>query len=1194
MKHIRILFFIGFYLLWFSGAKADNLKFSKAARVTDVDETSATVEFTLNWKNSWRNEYNYDAIYLFGKYQVEGDREWYHVIWEVEGQFAEKGYTLDPAHAGQGFFLYQQKITQGTAKTIVRLKWALAGNEKRILQKEWFDQSKVLFSVQGIEMVYVPTAPYYAGGHATKSFASSLFGIIPPEYDIIGTNNSYTYTASTAALAANPADRINDAVYDASARHDWCGASVPCWWQVDFKSPKTILYFGVSGLCWQGIPPDPAGDWYLEGSADAKTWEALWQGGPEYWSRSYISYPVQLAIRVEKPGAYRYYRVRIPASQRVDNWNNIHVSNIAMTEKDLGALGAKALVMDVAEKTLPSTYPNGFEGFYAMKYELTQEQYVAFLNKLPYSVQCVRTIGGNLDGIKERQYVFGSLRTVPEHRNGIVVVKRPQMTGDPYVFGCDLNPDDKPNGAQDGQTIACNYLTPADMLAYADWCGLRPLSELEFEKMSRQPFPLKPGDKEIASNTTSFTFGKNLAFPGTEKEAFQSGNVHAGTANGQEDGPVRVGSFVRAVKRQQTGNSFWGISDLSGNLAEIYYNAELYGRQFDKSAHGDGTLSGAGNGDVSRAYWPSEPAAFGIRGGDYTSSGAELDVSDRVNALGDYFTTLSERKSTVGFRLGYSMPPEIRVSVLTMENGSQSGNTLARDTMCGEDEYTILGDLPVADGIPCLYTWYCSTDKGISWNCLENEHEQHLHLKEIAASVSFGESREYWYKRCFSSPFMKGESQAVSLLVARGYHISRLRDTMQPCMASPGFRVTTPLPAVFRWLCIDNGKILPEIEKTETSSYYTGAVKDFIKDGRLMGGELRLNLTIDMGGKCAYSQYLEEFVIPWTQAPFDGDEIVTVEDSDAPSRKIESKWGGRDQQHWKLTSQIPGALYMDTVSGILHGMGETMVNVTVETYCADFPDQVYGKRIKETFRDWYFLEPGAPRTLTLLPGRYKMECMGSQGGSHAEGGVGGLGGHVWGYIDLGQVQQFHIYVGRTPYNPTTGGYNGGAGSSEATLSSAGGGATDIRLKGGAWDNMESLKSRIMVAGGGGSGGHSGKGGAGGGLIGGNASNYKTNNLGGCGGTQTRAGYCAKGLSGIGRGGVGYKHGGGGGGGYYGGGGGGTTCNSANCCDNGGGGGSGYVSGYSGCVVHSSGLKFIDAGMESGTHTGKGYVRIILY
>lgn len=221
-------------------------------------------------------------------------------------------------------------------------------------------------------------------------------------------------------------------------------------------------------------------------------------------------------------------------------------------------------------------------------------------------------------------------------------------------------------------------------------------------------------------------------------------------------------------------------------------------------------------------------------------------------------------------------------------------------------------------------------------------------------------------------------------------------------------------------------------------------------------------------------------------------------------------------------------------------------------------------------------------------GNYKIETWGAQGGNS-----GGAGGYTSGNIGLNDNTQLYVYVGgaggatpRALYQPTSGGYNGGGGSDGQDCCNrsfgTGGGATDIRLVGGSWDNFNSLKSRIMVAGAGG-----GKfddlasvsyGGAAGGLIGGNASGDFDDWCPGFGGTQTSGGtigvssgtYCQAstyaeytdpGLvnGGFGTGG---KHGtqgnssSGGGAGYYGGGSSGHIASAA--------GGSSFISGYYGC------------------------------
>ena len=141
-------------------------------------------------------------------------------------------------------------------------------------------------------------------------------------------------------------------------------------------------------------------------------------------------------------------------------------------------------------------------------------------------------------------------------------------------------------------------------------------------------------------------------------------------------------------------------------------------------------------------------------------------------------------------------------------------------------------------------------------------------------------------------------------------------------------------------------------------------------------------------------------------------------------------------------------------------------------------------------------------------GYYKLECWGAQGaGSHQDGELGyaGRGGYSVGQLYLEKDEKLYVYVGgqgnaRNSAGTVAGGYNGGGYGWKNTGGSrnpgaSGGGATDIRLKSGEWNNQEGLLSRIIVAGGGGGGGMDGEtAGAGGGTSGGNG--YAS------GGTQT--------------------------------------------------------------------------------------------
>lgn len=250
---------------------------------------------------------------------------------------------------------------------------------------------------------------------------------------------------------------------------------------------------------------------------------------------------------------------------------------------------------------------------------------------------------------------------------------------------------------------------------------------------------------------------------------------------------------------------------------------------------------------------------------------------------------------------------------------------------------------------------------------------------------------------------------------------------------------------------------------------------------------------------------------------------------------------------------------------------------------------------------------GSSQNVELLPGKYKLEVWGAQGGYRSSSSYGGRGGYSVGTIALTENTKFFIYVGGSGNTGgTSGGFNGGG--SRATYN-GGGGGTDFRI------GSDSLYARVIVAGGGGSDGATNKNGLyGGGTSGGSAS--QSYGSGGQGGTATSggAGYSsgANTPGSFGKGGQGYYsssgYGGAGGGGWYGGAG--SYPDSSGDDDRGGGGGSGYVytsstaSDYpSGCLLNSSyylsnasttagneSMPATSSGTETG-HSGNGYARI---
>lgn len=103
-------------------------------------------------------------------------------------------------------------------------------------------------------------------------------------------------------------------------------------------------------------------------------------------------------------------------------------------------------------------------------------------------------------------------------------------------------------------------------------------------------------------------------------------------------------------------------------------------------------------------------------------------------------------------------------------------------------------------------------------------------------------------------------------------------------------------------------------------------------------------------------------------------------------------------------------------------------------------------------------EECTPYKVTLSSGTYKFEAWGSSG----SGVNPGKGAFVEGKLVLFEHKTLYFYIG------TRSGFNSAAIKGNQQVFLKAGGATDVRIDAGEWNDFESLKSRILVAGGGGS------------------------------------------------------------------------------------------------------------------------------
>jgi hypothetical protein len=227
---------------------------------------------------------------------------------------------------------------------------------------------------------------------------------------------------------------------------------------------------------------------------------------------------------------------------------------------------------------IPATFPKGTRAFYAMKYEILQGQYAAFLNTINHDATSFRAIHGGIGYYDER----GSIRL----ERGVYVADHPNRPA--------------------------NWLSWDDGIAFADWAGLRPMTEFEFTKAARGPD--EPGRAQFPWGTDSRAQLRRRMGP--DHDLIQSGDADE--------------SRLTDATRDVFGASYYWVMDLAGSVWERVVSAgHPRGRAF-RGTHGDGQLGAYGI--ATNQDWPSgdhDGGGYGYRGGGYYERAAEQQRPDR-------------------------------------------------------------------------------------------------------------------------------------------------------------------------------------------------------------------------------------------------------------------------------------------------------------------------------------------------------------------------------------------------------------------------------------------------------------------------------------------------------------------------------------------------------------------------------------
>lgn len=618
------LLLIGLVLGCMTAAHANNIRLSKAGLTgRNLADGFTLVQFDLSWENSWRYNSttslnNWDAAWVFVKFRLGEENPTFSNVTLTNGSAVVN--LPNTANLRVGMPVIKLAGSSGVAAgaviasinspTQITLSAAVstttASNNQLEFQRIW-------------EHAWLNNM-----GHNPGADMTAEPGLLTPGADWDAVSNpvlgAFIYRSSPGSGSIN----LSDVQLRWNYRNN--GIADAAIVEVQVFAIEMVLV--------------PQGGFF---AGPGENISITFQGSEAITAASFV----QAGIPCDKEAPFRVNTLAGPTFQGVD---------AASSALNLGARGNTDLTT-TATATLAAGFPTGVGSFYAMKYELSQGNYREFLNTLTRTQQNARTatnLAVNITAVTNRFVMTNT--TAVTNRNGIRCDASVHANR-PIVFYNDLNANGTGNEPADGEWIPCNFLSWMDGAAYLDWAGLRPMTELEFEKAARggdNPVPYENAWAELSIADTPYT----LSNPGEANEQIASnysstfGNAAYQATAAALGGPLRSGIFATASSnRKAAGASFWGIFELSGNLAEqVVTVGNATGRAFT-GQHGNGQLSQTGNANV--VAWPglasgevTGASGTGQRGGSWNDPVNDLRVANRLKAI----TAGTTRINTLGIR----------------------------------------------------------------------------------------------------------------------------------------------------------------------------------------------------------------------------------------------------------------------------------------------------------------------------------------------------------------------------------------------------------------------------------------------------------------------------------------------------------------------------------------------------------------
>lgn len=506
------------------------------------------VQFDINWDNSWRTSsapYNWDAVWVFVKYKVNGNY--------VSAAGATSSGTTITVGSTTGL-----RVGMPISKT--------AGSGTITV---------------GTVVASITDATHFVASAAPSLVLSGGAVVTGTAIWEHATLNTSGHTAPSGSTIDTPTGGKGVFIYrasDGTGTNTWTMARLRWNYGTDNITANNKVDIQVYGIEMVYVP----------------------QGSFCAGDGATTNITGQLTI-YNSSAAYHITSESLPATLGGSASGNMRNNNmIGMTTDDD--------FNNTTTKTLPTTFPKGYNAFYCMKYEISQQEYVDFLNNLTINQATAR---------------FPNQSTL---RHGITVVSSIYSTSRPY--------------------LGCNWLLWPDLTAYFDWSGLRPMTELEFEKACRGTVSAVAnefawGTIGIASSAYTLSNANNINETIASNYSTTLGNAFYSNTVGTIAGPGRVGVFSGVsgnTGRVTAGATYYGCMEMSGNLFERTVTlGNSTGRSFN-GTHGDGKLNN--NGDANCSTWPGTDAiGSGFKGGKYNGSSNLLRVSDRTDAATPWTTT---------------------------------------------------------------------------------------------------------------------------------------------------------------------------------------------------------------------------------------------------------------------------------------------------------------------------------------------------------------------------------------------------------------------------------------------------------------------------------------------------------------------------------------------------------------------------